>query len=500
MRKKLISLILGLIITASLVIGCNRNAGQPSGTKDDPNRNTSGPATSGERLFPDLPDKTFGGKEYRMYVSDVFGYRAWEDLFVEESGSEPISVAVFNRNEIIKEKYDIKISMVVDEYLKYEQNIATNIKTDEDFADVLVSLGDNICRLYTQDVFYDLRSVPYLDFTMPWWDSGAVEAFTLGGYMPYGISDMTVNDIGVTGAVFFNKVLAVDLKLGDLYRLVKDDEWTFAKMAELGKKAELDINEIGVPDEEDRYGIMGDDGMVYQFFAAGGAKYVTKNAGGMPELSFYTERNVSMIKYFLEDILFDERLTFHGSGAPGTDSLRTDKMFMKDQALFLMRPIKTADQLRGNMESDYGILPLPKYDKSQKDYCCPVQCYGGSVISVPLNIRDLEFAGIVLEALSAESRYTVVPAFYDIVLTKKGTRDDESKEMLDIILASRVYDVAVFYDFANFPNSFIFVTGKQIAYSGIKQTSDVTSFYRERENKLLKALEDLEKTIEEWNS
>lgn len=72
--------------------------------------------------------------------------------------------------------------------------------------------------------------------------------------------------------------------------------------------------------------------------------------------------------------------------------------------------------------------------------------------------------------------------------------------MLDIILASRVYDVAVFYDFANFPNSFIFVTGKQIAYSGIKQTSDVTSFYRERENKLLKALEDLEKTIEEWNS
>ena len=114
MRKKLISLILGLIITASLVIGCNRNAGQPSGTKDDPNQNTSGSATSGERLFPDLPDKTFGGKEYRMYVSDVFGYRAWEDLFVEESGSEPISVAVFNRNEIIKEKYDIKITMVVD--------------------------------------------------------------------------------------------------------------------------------------------------------------------------------------------------------------------------------------------------------------------------------------------------------------------------------------------------------------------------------------------------
>lgn len=152
------------------------------------------------------------------------------------------------------------------------------------------------------------------------------------------------------------------------------------------------------------------------------------------------------------------------------------------------------------MESEFGILPLPKYSDDQKNYCSPVQCYGGSVISVPLNAEDTSRTGIILEALSAESRYTVIPAFYDIVLKNKNTRDEQSKEMLDIILDTRIYDVGVFYDFAHFPNDLIMVTGKQESYSGISQTSDIVSFYRQRENKLKNALEDLTETIEEWKT
>jgi hypothetical protein len=41
--------------------------------------------------------------------------------------------------------------------------------------------------------------------------------------------------------------------------------------------------------------------------------------------------------------------------------------------------------------------------------------------------------------------YTVTPAYYDITLEGKQLRDDESAEMLDIILGSRVFDLGQFY-------------------------------------------------------
>lgn len=201
---------------------------------------------------------------------------------------------------------------------------------------------------------------------------------------------------------------------------------------------------------------------------------------------------------YLEDILFDERLTFNSSGS--SDGWASDTLFAADQGLFLMRPINCTEKLRETMESDFGILPLPKYNDEQEDYRSPVQCYGGSVISVPLNVADASRTGVILEALSAESRYTLIPAFYDIVLDEKNTRDEESKEMLDIILNTRIYDVGVFYDFAHFPNDFVMVTGKQESYSGISQTSDIVSFYQQRENKLKAALEDLTEIIEEWKN
>ncbi len=497
MAKKLASILLCILFISVLLFGCVKPDNPPSQSTDS--ATTAGEALTTEgRLYPNLPDDTFNGYDYRLYVSDVFNYRTWEDLFVEESGSEPISEAVYYRNQMVEEKYKISLSMEVEQYLQYETNIVKNVGSNDDFADLFVSLGDDICRLYTQNVFYNLRSIPHLDFSMPWWDEKAADSFTLGGYMPFGISDLTVNDKGVTGIIYFNKKLTADLNLGDLYQLVKDDEWSFAKMVELGKKAILDVNEIGTADLEDRYGILGDDGMVYQFFAAGDAKYIVKDKDDMPEIAFNTEKNITMIQYYLEDILFDEQLTFNSSGS--ADGWASDTLFANDQGLFLMRPINTTEKLRATMESEFGILPLPKYSDDQKNYCSPVQCYGGSVISVPLNAEDTSRTGIILEALSAESRYTVIPAFYDIVLKNKNTRDEQSKEMLDIILDTRIYDVGVFYDFAHFPNDLIMVTGKQESYSGISQTSDIVSFYRQRENKLKNALEDLTETIEEWKT
>jgi len=93
------------------------------------------------------------------------------------------------------------------------------------------------------------------------------------------------------------------------------------------------------------------------------------------------------------------------------------------------------------MKSDFGILPMPKYDENQKNYMS--HSYdGASIFAVPVSASDYEFSGAMLDGLSAESKYTVIPAFYDLKLMTKVTRDNDSAEMLDIIRQDMTYDFA----------------------------------------------------------
>lgn len=88
------------------------------------------------------------------------------------------------------------------------------------------------------------------------------------------------------------------------------------------------------------------------------------------------------------------------------------------------------------METDFGILPMPKFDKEQKEYFSIVSTGSANTISIPVT-ADAERSGAVIEALSAESHYILTPAFYDTVLKTKAARDDDSADMLDIIFANR---------------------------------------------------------------
>jgi hypothetical protein len=104
------------------------------------------------------------------------------------------------------------------------------------------------------------------------------------------------------------------------------------------------------------------------------------------------------------------------------------------------------------MDSDFGILPLPKYDERQENYRSLVNPYTGVMLGIPKSVNDLDRTGMILEAISAESRYTLQPAYYDMNLKIKNTRDTDSEAMLDIIYDTRytLYDIAEIYNFGDF--------------------------------------------------
>ena len=59
----------------------------------------------------------------------------------------------------------------------------------------------------------------------------------------------------------------------------------------------------------------------------------------------------------------------------------------------------------------------------------------------------------ILDALSAESKTSVIPAYYEVVLQGRVAQDKESKEMLDIIREDLYFDFGYVYSYAIRGNS-----------------------------------------------
>ena len=115
-----------------------------------------------------------------------------------------------------------------------------------------------------------------------------------------------------------------------------------------------------------------------------------------------------------------------------------DVKFKEDKALFFFDVLGTTDKLR-DMQSGFAVVPMPKYDEAQDGYRTET-VDTTSILLVPSTIRDPELVGLALEALNYESQKLVTPAYFDVAMQSKYARDEESKEMMQIVRDSIYFD------------------------------------------------------------
>ena len=156
---------------------------------------------------------------------------------------------------------------------------------------------------------------------------------------------------------------------------------------------------------------------------------MTKDADDLPVLSFGDERTLSAAQKIV-DILYDESYFFHCDRMDEKTYDAPSNLFATNRFLFFIDTFTYVEQLR-NMQADFGILPVPKYDEEQQEYGHAVSIHFSSGLSVPKTTLDPSRTSVILEALAAESKYTVIPEYYDVTLKEKELRDEESKAMLD---------------------------------------------------------------------
>ena len=139
------------------------------------------------------------------------------------------------------------------------------------------------------------------------------------------------------------------------------------------------------------------------------------------------------------------------------------------------------------MEDTFGLLPFPKLDENQENYRTEVNS-SSCLLTLPATLDNPSRAGIILDALTYESYANVLPAYYDITLSQKGLRNEESIEMLNIVRDTRDIDFALMFglttDLSNALKSMV-TAGQNNAASIIAEQSTVV------QNNLDKLIETL---------
>ena len=185
-------------------------------------------------------------------------------------------------------------------------------------------------------------------------------------------------------------------------------------------------------------------------YIAFGGRQVDNDGAGNVRLNLEDEKTAVLIDKSAP-IFGDTSLAFSaktkGYARVADKPYPENTIFMDDRALFIITPMgNVAIDFRA-MESDFGILPMPKFDSSQPDYYSYGNPHGPIGIAVPTYCDNPERSGLIMETMAAMSDLWVRPAMYDNILQQKIARDEDSQKMLDIIYNNTYFDLNTIHNF-----------------------------------------------------
>ena len=127
--------------------------------------------------------------------------------------------------------------------------------------------------------------------------------------------------------------------------------------------------------------------------------------------------------------------------------------FKEDRALFLTHITESAAVHLRDMESDYLILPVAKYDEAQSGYRSAVNVWATAYVSIPSTAVD-EMTGVVTEAMAYWSYENMRPLAFDLTYKAKTVRDERSIEMLDVVFDNLYCSFSELFDFGGISSVF----------------------------------------------
>lgn len=437
MKKNRIALML-VIAAVMNAISCGDNANSDDETTSD---TVSDTVTKRD----DLPDVNYNGEEFNMLIRTEWAY----EFDVEETG-DIVDDAVYSRNRAVEERFgvDFEYTQVNGGWNDREQFLnflTSSILAGDGEYDMVAGSGVYMVTPVLEGYFLNILDMNNIQPDAKWWSQKCADSLTVNGQLYTITGDIALSLWDGIYVMFFNKQLAEEYHVEDIYALVKNGEWTVDKLYEISSTVSSDLNGDSVYDANDLYGFAtSNDNHARVWYAPFDLQIVSRGEDGFMYMSYNSEKTQNALEKLVK--LFSAQSSykyFNAFNSTYINDSGDSNMFEENRVLFTQGYLKNASTLR-DMDTDFGIIPLPKYDEAQSEYYTTVHD-STTMICFPMTVNDPDMSALIAEALCVYSYYDVVPKYYDISLKTKSARDTESEEMIDIIRDSVTFDFGALY-------------------------------------------------------
>jgi len=354
--------------------------------------------------------------------------------------------ALYRRSRELEELFDIVFSFKEADgegYYDLESEINDLVRQDVLSSSASYDMINGWLRLcgsvmLGQSLLSPINADGVIDLGRSWWLCGLEEDFSIGGQLYYLSGKINLSHYNNPSCVVYNKTVAENFDLPDLYAIVDSGEWTLDKMYETASviPASSDVKRYMIDYEYGLSVFYGGD------FSLGGLDdngepYV------IPQL---TEDMVDYIEKIRSGFA-DNSVAFNGYQAyyKGAEDFYDRDVFDNDRVLYWVDCLYRASDMRP-YDVEFGILPIPKRDTVQEKYIA--FSHNSEGIYFEKNCSDYEMSEVITEAMAALSEKHVEPAFFEKALKGRSTYDEQSRAVLDMLYNARRIDLVDTYQWA----------------------------------------------------
>lgn len=375
-----------------------------------------------------------------------------EDSILTESKEETgnlESSALYYRSRELEELFDINMTLSKATGIGFEdaeseinELVRLDVMSDSRTYD-LIEGNIMLCGtvMLEEDLIRPSDDFPDIDTERSWWISDIHERYTICDKLYYLTGKINLSHYSAPACILYNKAVAENFNLPDLYEAVENGTWTLDFMTE--SASAITGSDIK------RYMIGGAGGGLSMFFG-GGFTLADIDENGDPVL---TETLTSdMVSYIdrLADIFGDDSTTYNQVRAyyNGAEEFTDHEVFENGGVLYWIDVLGCAVGMR-SYDVEFGILPIPKRDTSQKDYVSFANAWQVVGVFFPKNVKDEQLSGVVTEAMAALSEKYIEPAYLTKSLKGRSTYDEPSRDVVDMLYGNQTADLADTYQWGD---------------------------------------------------
>ena len=408
---------------------------------------------TGYEKMPDHEDVDFGGMTFLIasYAYDDQDWANASEFWVESITNDAINDAVYDRNDVMSKLYNCKID-VDDGGWNNGFNASVASGDGKYIAGSTACYGIN--GVAKSGNYYNLLKLD-VDWSQSWWDQNYINDSSTDGKLFGVVGDFSIHTMSATWIMFYNKdVYESKFSDIDIYEMVRNHQWTIDAMADFIDKIKNDANgdsEYTFTEgaDADTIGMMTTAHNDRGLYFASGLRYVTKTeqtTDGSFVTALTNQPNaVDVIDKLIQVCNMPGYIS--GGYTNVQKAVQNGTTLFAGEVMDVLRRMAGADSLR------VGVLPQPLFDETQTDYHCYVNNQA-SILVIPTSFSDMSILSDFLTLFAYHSSKLVRTAF---VNTYKYTyaSDEDSAEMVDIILNSRVYDVGYINSFSTDMDGYI---------------------------------------------